>query len=175
MKRWLIFLLVMTSGLAWYSPGFRLLWAMETSSVRIGMVHHDGVMQWSQSGPKSYWPAWAVVPAGARLKVATHYEPAPGHPEMGMGYLTLGSPAAQAQAAYAGQLEAAGWTVAVSHYTARLPEIPPQQVRFCFVQATRDGNRITFRALEGERDQDNIVWDYAPAIKPISGAQPGLC
>jgi hypothetical protein len=175
MRRFLLLLLVLTGGLAMYSPGFRLLWAMEASSARIGLVHSDGVTQWSQSGPKSYWPAWAPAPAGATLKVAVHYEPAPGYGESGMAYLTLRAPAAEAQAAYARQLEAAGWAVSASHYTGQLPEIPPQPVRFCFIQATRDGKRLVFRALEGEREQDSLIWDYAPAIKPISGAQPGFC
>jgi len=175
MKRWLIALLVLTGGLAWYAPGFRLLWAMETSSARIGMIHPDGVTQWSENGPKAFWPAWAPAPAGARLKAVVHYEPAPGHGESGMGDLTLGTSAAAGQAAYARQLQAAGWAVTASHYTAQLPELPPRPVRFCFVQAVQGGKRLTYRALEGESGQDNLIWDYAPAIKPIAGAQPGFC
>ena len=177
MKRWLILVLVLTGGAAMASPGFRLLWDMETSSARIGLVHADGVTQWSENGPKAPWPAWAPKPAGAGLKVTVHYEPAPGHPETGMAELTLTTTPAAAQAAYAQQLEQAGWTVAVSLVTARLPEIriPPPEARFCFVQAIKDGRRLMFRAVEGDEGQDNLIWDFATEMKPVIGSTPGAC
>ena len=175
MKRWLLVLLVLTGGAAMASPGFRLLWDMETSSARIGLQHADGVTQWSEKGPKAFWPAWALKPAGAGLRVVVHYEPAPGHGESGMGDLRLRGSAPAAQAAYAQQLEQAGWTVAVSHFAAQLPQIPPRETRFCLVQAVRDGRRLMFRAVEGESGQDNLIWDFAAEMKPTIGAKPGLC
>jgi len=175
MKRWLLVLLVLTGGVAMAAPGFRLLWAMETSSARIGLQHADGVTQWSESGPAAFWPVWALKPAGAGLRVAVHYEPAPGHGEMGMGDLTLRSPAPAAQAAYARQLEQAGWTVEVSSFEARLPELAPRTARFCLVQAMKDGKRLMFRAVEGDEGQDNLVWDFASEMRPVMGAKPGLC
>src|SRR5688500_17712690 len=151
MKRFLLFLLVATGGLAMASPGFRLLWDMETSSARIGLVHADGVTQWSENGPQAFWPAWALTPAGAELRVEAHYEAAPGHGESGLGRLTFDTSVPRAQAAYARQLERAGWTVEVSHFAAQLPEIPPREARFCLVQALRDGKRLMFRTVEGDR------------------------
>ena len=175
MKRWLLVLLVLTGGMAMASPGFRLLWDMETSSARIGLVHQDGVTQWSENGPGAYWPEWAPVPAGAKLHVEVHYEPAPGHGELGMGRLTLGTSAPAAQAAYARQLERAGWRVEVSRLEAQLPEIPPRSARFCLVQALRDGKRLMFRAVEGDAGQDNLVWDHSREFKPLIGSKPGHC
>jgi hypothetical protein len=175
MKRFLLLLLVCTGGLVTLTPGFRLLWDMETSSARIGLTHADGVTQWSENGPQAFWPAWAPKPEGEDLRVVVHYEPAPGHGETGMGDLRLRGSAPAAQAAYARQLERSGWTVAVSHFAAQLPEIPPRTTRFCLVQAVRDGKRLMFRAVEGESGQDNLIWDYAGEMKPVSGAKPGLC
>ena len=70
-------------------------------------------------------------------------------------------------------LHRAGWTV--SHLAAQLPQIPPRAMRFCLVQAVRDGKRLTFRAVEGESGQDNLIWDLADEMKPMIGAKPGLC
>jgi hypothetical protein len=175
MKRFLLFLLVITGGLAMASPGFRLLWDMENSSARMGLVHHDGVTQWSENGPEAFWPNWAPRPEQAKLEVQVHYEPAPGHGEMGMARLWPRTSAPAAQAAYARQLERAGWSVEVSHFAAQLPEIPPREARFCLVQAVRDGKRLMFRAVDGESGQDSLIWDYANEMRPVTGAKPGLC
>jgi len=175
MKRWMLLVLLLTGGAAMASPGFRLLWDMETSSARIGLVHADGVTQWSENGPKAPWPAWAPKPAGSGFRVTVHYEPAPGHGETGMAELTLATTAPVAQAAYARQLEQAGWTVQVAHFEARLPEIPPRTARFCFVQALKDGKRLTFRAVEGDEGQDNLIWDFAREMRPVIGSKPGVC
>jgi len=65
--------------------------------------------------------------------------------------------------------------LAVSHFATQLPEIPPRETRFCLVQALRDGKRLVFRAVEGESGQDNLIWDFAGEMPPVSGAKPGLC
>jgi hypothetical protein len=175
MKGSLLFLLVVTGGAIMALPGFRLLWDLETSSARIGLVHADGVTQWSESGPMAFWPRWASAPIGAGLKVVVHYEAAAGHGESGLGELTLGTSAPAAQAAYARQLEQAGWSVQVSQFEAPLPELAPHTARFCLVQALRDGHRLMFRAVEGESGQDNLVWDHAAEFRPVIGSTPGLC
>ena len=175
MKRWLLLVLLLTGGAAMASPGFRLLWDMETSSARIGLVHADGVTQWSENGPQAPWPAWAPKPAGAGFRVTVHYEPAPGHGETGMAELSLTTTAPAAQAAYARQLERAGWTVQPAYLVAQLPEIPPRNARFCFVQAIKDGKRLMFRAVEGDEGQDNLIWDFAREMRPVIGSKPGVC
>ena len=100
MLRWILLgLLVASGGTVAFAQSFELLWQMNFGAARIGLVHQDGVTQWSDSGPKAWWPGWALKPDDARLQVQVHYHRAPRHDESGFGYVRFDIPPAAAQAA----------------------------------------------------------------------------
>src|SRR4029450_10926047 len=71
------------------SPFFWSLVRMEVGAERVGYGHKTPgggmVTQWATLGPKAPWPAWAVVPQGARLTVRANFEAAPGYDAVGYG------------------------------------------------------------------------------------------
>lgn len=172
--RFLLLLIVATGGLIWASPGFWLLWEMETGAARIGLTHQDGVTQWSTTGPLSKWPNWAIRPADTALVVRAHYEPAPSHPETGFGNLALKAKAAQVQAHYARTLAAAGWQVALSRHDAQMPSIPPRRVRLCHVIGNRKGRSILLSVSDDAPEMSRLYWSARPQ-RPMIGAVSGGC
>jgi hypothetical protein len=175
MLRWLLALLLAASGgVIAFTPGFRLLWDMEFASARVGIVHQDGVTQWSEMGPRAPLPQWALVPDHGKLRPEVRYEKAPGHGESGFGYVRFAVSPAAAQAAYAAKLRAAGWRVELSYFEARVPEFPGL-LKACIVQAVQGDNRLMLRTSDGGFGRDLLLWDHGREMKPVVNARPGGC
>ena len=123
------------------SPFFWSLVNMEFGAERVGYTDQAGVTQWAMLGPKAAWPAWAVVPEGAKLTVRANFEPAPGHPAIGYGDLGGTLPAKQAVQRYEQALRRAGWTVRTGRFDTTSPDIPPQPIHWCIIEG-RLGGRV---------------------------------
>jgi hypothetical protein len=157
------------------NPIFWSIVRMETSAERVGYTTADGVTQWAWIGPESPWPDWALVPAGARLRVQSHYEPAPGHPALGMADVDIRGEAGEIIDAYARVAEAAGWSVAFYRLDTISPDLPPHPLRLCMVEAQRDGRILTLSLEQrGERSLGGVHWIDGEREYPMR-APEGRC
>lgn len=172
--RLLLLLIAVTGGLIWASPGFRLLWEMETGAARIDMIHGDGAQQRSTSGPQSFLPDWTPRPANATIKVQSHYSAAPGHPATGFAKVALQARAAVVQADYAQMLAAKGWKVALSYQDIRQPGLPPRTQRLCHVIAHRGARSIMLSIADNAPEFSRLYWREAPQ-PAMQGAISGSC
>jgi hypothetical protein len=172
--RWFIGLLFALGALAATWPGVQLLWEMETGAAQIDIVHADGVRQHTQSGPRSYWPAWAPFPQGARHVVQSSYAPAPQHAATGYAKLSGFASAARLQADYAAQLARAGWTVEQYHHRVSLPEVPPRPALLCHVIATKGGRGLLFTASDDAPEMSRLFWLEGKHTAPM-GSVLGPC
>lgn len=175
MKHFLL-LMALFGVVAVNTPYFWVVWDMSFGAARIGIVHDDGVTQWSESGPKAHWPKWMPDPDGAELTTQSYYEAAPGHPESGLASVAPAMPVANLQASFAKQLEASGWNVTLWNQSTTNADIPPRNVRLCTVTATQGEKSLILTLFEGDERHSKLTWQYGGAIQaePI-GANRGAC
>ena len=141
MKGFLIFLAV-AFPVVLASPFFWSLVRMEWGAERVGYTYKEpggAVTQWATLGPKAAWPAWAVVPDGAKLTVRANFEAAPGHPAIGYGEIDGKAAPRDTVQRYSQALEHGGWAVRVGRFDSIYPEIPPRPLHWCIVQAEKAG------------------------------------
>jgi hypothetical protein len=140
MKGFLIFLAV-AFPIVLASPFFWSLVNMEWGAERVGYGHKiiggGMVTQWATLGPKATWPAWAVIPEGAKLTVRANFEAAPGYNATGYGDLEGKASARDTATRYERALRSAGWMVRVGRFDSMYPEIPPRPLHWCIVQGQR--------------------------------------
>ncbi len=174
MKGFLIFLAV-AFPVVLASPFFWSLVRMEWGAERVGYHYQDGVIQWASLGPKSPWPAWAVVPEGAKLTVRASYEPAPGHPAIGYGDLD-GKTAPQATVSrYREALSRAGWAVRIGRFDATYPEIPPRPLHWCIVRAEKGTRAMQMSVdIDEPRTVGRMHWSEGKLPLPM-GAKDAAC
>lgn len=172
--RWFVWVLIAAGALAGAWPAARLLWQMETGAAEIGVVHQDGTVQRSQSGPRSFWPAWAAKPAGVRHTVRGFYAAAPGHPATGFADLSGFARAARLQTDYAAQLRKAGWEVSLYRQTVSFPDIPPRPVLLCHVIARQPGRGLMLTASDDTGEMNRLFWIGREQTVPM-GAIEGPC
>lgn len=157
------------------SPFFWSLVRMETSAERVGYTTADGVTQWAWIGPQAPWPDWALVPEGAQLRVQSHYQPAPGHPALGMGDVEVRGNAGEIVDAYARAAEAAGWSVEFYRLDTMSPDLPPHALRLCMVEARRDGRILTLSLeQQGGVSQGSVHWIEGERLYPAQWPE-GRC
>jgi hypothetical protein len=159
------------------SPFFWSIVRMETSAERVGYTNAAGVTQWAWLGPEAPWPDWALRPAGARMRVQSHFEAAPGMAALGLAQVDIEAAPQRALDAYAQAARAAGWEVAFFHFDGATPEIPPRPFRMCIAEA-RQGSRMLRLSLEedGRWSRGSLHWSEGdPPIPNLIGAAPGGC
>lgn len=133
-------------------PAFWSLVRMEWSSERVGYVDQSGTTQWATIGPKSEWPDWAPVPPGAKLKVSSNFEAAPGHDPGGFGEIAGKTAPRLVAEGYARTLRAGGWNVRVGRLDASYPDIPPRPLHRCFVHGQK-GARVVQMSVDIDEPQ----------------------
>ena len=155
MKGFLIFL-ALAFPVVLASPFFWSLVRMEWGAERVGYVHEgprgERVTQWASLGPKSGWPAWALVPAGVKLKVSSNFEAAPGFDAGGVGDIAGKVPPRATVERFQTALRGGGWDVRVGRLDATYPEIPPRPLHWCIVHARR-GPRALQMAVDIDEAQ----------------------
>lgn len=159
------------------SPFFWSIVRMETGAERVGYGHANGVTQWAWLGPEAPWPDWALVPAGARMRVQSHFEAAPGMAAIGLADITAEGPPQRTLDAYAAAARAAGWTVQFFHFDGSTADLPPRFFRMCIAEA-RQGERMLRLSLEadGRMSRGGLHWtEGASATPTLMGAAPGGC
>jgi hypothetical protein len=159
------------------SPFFWSIVRMETSAERVGYTNAAGVTQWAWLGPQAPWPAWALRPEGARMRVQSHFEAAPGMAALGLAYVDVEAAPQRALEAYAQAARAAGWTVEFFRFDSMTPDLPPRPFRMCIAEA-RQGARLLRLSLEQDRrwSRGSLHWsEGAPPIPTLIGATPGGC
>lgn len=159
------------------SPFFWSIVRMETGAERVGYGHANGVTQWAWIGPEAPWPEWALVPTGARMRVQSHFEPAPGMAAIGLADVDIEGAPREVLDAYAQAAEAAGWAVEFSYFDATTPDLPPRRFRMCIAEA-RQGARLVRLALEadGRMSRGSLNWiEGEPAAPSLIGAVQGRC
>ena len=157
------------------NPLFWSIVNMNAGAERIGYVRANGVTQWATIGPRSVWPDWALTPAGARVTVQSHFEAAPGESARGVADFETDDAPRLVQAAYAQAAEAAGWTVELSQLRTLSPDLPPQPLHLCFVQARREGRSLTL-SVQDENGHSAGTVHWADGDTPsMRGATPGAC
>ena len=146
---------------------------METSRERVVYVR-DGVSQAAWLGPKAPWPGWATVPAGAKLRVHAHFEPAPGESATGFADVGTTGPAMDVVAGYERLLTEQGWSVSTYRQDLTSPELPPRPLRYCILRATRDTRGLMLQIeREGSDRSGRLFWSEPPHPVPIGAA--GSC
>lgn len=159
------------------SPIFWSIVRMEAAAERVGYVHAGGITQWAWLGPLAPWPDWALRPEGARMRVQSHFEAAPGFAALGLAKVDLEAAPQPALEAYAEAAREAGWTVEFSHYDGVRPDLPPRPFRMCIVEA-RKGARLLRLALEGDGRWSRGSLQWIDGVQPapaLIGAAPGPC
>lgn len=160
------------------SPFFWSLVRMEWGAERIGYVHKTAkgrVTQWATLGPKAQWPAWAIVPEGAKLTVRANFEAAPGFEASGFGDISGKPSARQVTERYQQALEQAGWTVRVGRFDATSPDIPPKPIHWCIVEARRQ-SRVLQMSVDIDDPQTVGRMHWADGRMPFpTGAKDEPC
>lgn len=172
MKGFLIFL-AFAFPVVLVSPFFWSLVNMNFGAERIGYGHKTAngtvVTQWATLGPKAAWPAWAVVPEGTKLTVRANFEaaPAPGLNATGYGDIDGKTSARLVSDRYEDVLKRAGWTVRVGRFDALSPDIPPQPIHSCIVEARRGAQvqRMSV-AIDEARTAGSLWWTVGDAKFP---------
>jgi hypothetical protein len=171
MKGFLIFLAV-ACPVVLLSPFFWSLVNMNFGAERIGYGHktpHGMVTQWATLGPKAPWPAWALVPDGATLTVRSNFEAAgPGLNATGVGDFGGPGPAQAATERYQAALAQSGWRIRVARFDSLSPDIPPQPIHWCIVEA-RKGAQIQRLSIDidDRKTTGSLWWTVGPANFPI--------
>ena len=159
------------------SPFFWSIVRMETSAERVGYTQANGVTQWAWIGPEAPCPEWALVPAGARMRVQSHFEAAPDMAAIGLADIAIEGPPQRALNAYAAAARAAGWSVQFFHFDGSTADLPPRFFRMCIAEA-RQGERTIQLSLEGDGrvSRGRLHWtEGEPQPSPLIGAMPGGC
>lgn len=158
------------------SPFFWSIVRMETSMERVGYTNAEGVTQWAWLGPEAPWPAWALRPEGARMRVQSHFEAAPGMAALGMADVDIEGAPQAALNAYAEAARAAGWEVAFYRFDSMTPDLPPRPFRLCIAEA-RQGERLLRLSLErdGRWSRGSLNWIEGQPPSSLIGATPGGC
>jgi hypothetical protein len=171
MKGFLIFL-VCAVPVVLLSPFFWSLVNMNFGAERIGYGHKTAnggmVTQWATLGPQAPWPKWALVPEGADLNVRSNFEAAPGYQAVGMADISGKTSAKLTAARYSQALKRDGWTVRVGRFDAMSPDIPPQPIHTCIVEARKDG-RVQRLSIDipGPGTAGSLWWTVGDAKFPI--------
>ena len=174
MKGWLIFLAV-AFPVVLASPFFWSLVRMEWGAERVGYHYQDGITQWASLGPKAPWPAWAVVPEGAKLTVRASYEAAPNHPAIGYGDLDGKAPPRATIERYQAALRRSGWSVRVGRFDASSPDIPPKPIHWCIVRAERAGRVMQMSVdIDDTQTVGRMHWSEGRLPFPM-GAKDEAC
>ena len=174
MKGFLIFL-AFAFPVVLASPYFWSLVRLDWSAERVGYTYGDGVTQWASLGPKSPWPGWALVPAGAKLTVRASYEPAAGHDAIGYGEIGGTTGPRETVERYQAALQRAGWAVRVGRFDASYPEIPPRPLHWCIVQAERAGRVLQMSVdIDEPETVGRLHWTEGQMRFPI-GAKSEAC
>jgi len=177
MKGFLIFLAI-AFPVVLASPFFWSLVNMEFGAERVGYGHRtaDGKMvtQWATLGPKASWPAWAVVPEGAKLTVRANFEAAPGHAATGYADIAGKAPARQIVQRYEQALRGAGWTVRSGRFDASSPHIPPRPIHWCIVEG-RKGGRVQMMSVDIDESgtAGRLHWTEGKMPFPIGAKDEG--
>ena len=159
------------------SPFFWSIVRMETSAERVGYTNAEGVTQWAWLGPEAPWPEWALRPNGARMRVQSHFEAAPGMAAIGLADVDIEAAPRAALEAYAQAARAAGWTVEFFTCESLTPDLPPRPFRMCIAEA-RQGSRLLRLALErdGRWSRGSLQWiEGEPPGPALAGATRGGC
>ena len=171
MRGFLIFLAVAVPVVL-LSPFFWSLVNMKFGTERIGYGHKgpDGriVTQWATLGPKAPWPAWAIVPDGAKLTVRSNFEAAPGHPAIGLGDVNGGTSARTVSRRYEQALRNGGWAVRVGRFDSLSADLPPQPIHWCIIEGRKAGKvqRLSVD-IDDSRTDGTLWWTEGPAKFPI--------
>ncbi|MEM9500460.1 MAG: hypothetical protein AAF941_01315 [Pseudomonadota bacterium] len=175
MRHFLI-LLALFGVVAVNTPYFWIVWDMSFGAARVGIVHDDGVMQWSESGPKAHWLEWIPDPEGAELTTQSYYEAAPGYPESGLAMVALNGPVAAIQAGFAKQLMAAGWDVTLWNQSTVNSDLPPRDIRLCSVTASQGKKSLVFTLIEGDERSSKLTWQRGAETQvELIGSTRGRC
>ena len=173
--RALLVYLVCAAGVTLASPAFWWLLKSETSAAESQTIHQNGVVQTTFSGPKAYWPDWALAPEGARIDVQMHQAAAPGYPNGGFGYLKFAGPVDDEIAALQTRLAAVGWEVSTNRHETVEPTLPPRKGSLCIVTATRATEQRMVRYIifpSGTERSQVHWWEGLPAPAGLQGAGP---
>jgi hypothetical protein len=153
------------------SPFFWTLVNMNFGAERVGYGHktpHGMVTQWATLGPKAPWPRWALVPAGVKLTVRSHFEAAPGFNATGLGDIDGNESARLASEQWAEALRRGGWSVRVGRFDATSPEIPPRPIHSCILEARRGAavQRLSVD-IDDAHTSGSLWWTVGPAKFPL--------
>jgi len=173
--RGFLILLAFAVPYAMLSPSFWSLVNMEFGAERVGYVR-DGVTQWATLGPLAAWPQWASVPAGGKLTVRANFEAAPGQSATGFGDVELKDTSARGRDDYVSALEGNGWTVQVAHFDTLSPDLPPQPMHVCIIEAHKGVRGLLFsfdRAGNGRIA--SLHWAEGKLPEMMKYAKPGAC
>ena len=173
MRGFLIFL-ALAFPVVLLSPTFWSLVNMNFGAQRIGYVRH-GVTQWATLGPHAPWPAWAIVPRGARLTVQSNFEAAPGEVAGGIGDFDSDDSPETVGRRYQDALRAAAWTVTTWRFDATSPHIPPRPIHRCIIEGRRGGRvQRLFLDVNDATAAGSIHWTDG-SLPPLRGARAEAC
>lgn len=177
MRGFLIFLAI-AAPIVLLSPFFWTLVNMNFGTQRVGYVYGQGAdraTQWATLGPKAPWPAWALVPEGARLTVRSNFEAAPDHNALGMADIDGKAGPRQVVQHYQEGLGRGGWSVRAGRVDAWSPDIPPRPIHMCVVEARR-GPRVQRLSvnIDDPATVGTLWWTVGPAVFPV-GAKDQPC
>ncbi len=175
MRHFLI-LLALFGAVAVSTPYFWVVWDMSFGAARVGILHEDGVTQWSENGPRAHWPEWVPYPEGAQFTTVSYYEAAPGHPESGLARVTPNLPVAEIQEAYADTLVESGWEVTVWSQSTTNADMPPRDIRLCSVTASLDDKSLILTLFDGDERHSKITWQIGgQRPSELVGASRSAC
>jgi hypothetical protein len=173
--RGFLILLAIAIPYAMLSPSFWSLVNMEFGAERVGYVR-EGVTQWATLGPLAPWPQWASVPAGGKLTVRANFEATPVDSATGFGDIELQDVSARGRDTYVQMLENDGWAVQVAHFDTMSPDIPPQPMHICIIEARKGVRGLLFsfdRASGGK--VASLHWAEGKLPEMMKYSKPGPC
>ena len=146
------------------NPIFWSLVAMSWSASPVTYVNRDDTSQQALLGPKAPWPAWAITPHGAELRVKSWFGPSATSVGSGMGDLRISGPPRPAAELYVEKLRSEGWDIETGRFETPLPVIPPRTLVQCRIRATQ-GRYVISAAFEvaPEMGKGSIFWVDAPS------------
>lgn len=177
MKGFLI-LLAIACLLVLASPFFWSLVNMEMGAEPVGYVQQDGATQWATIGPKSYWPAWALRPDEARIRVESHFSATPTTPATGMASVVFQSDQRLAAQRFEARLAASRFDVTRYALQTWSADIPSRPFVLCVIEGIQQAEiprtiRLSFSA-GSDAMPARLSWIEGHAAA-LAGMQPGAC
>jgi hypothetical protein len=178
MRTWILICLAIVAMIVLSSPLIWSLVRMAWAAEPVAYVRHDGAVQNATIGPASYWPDWAVRPAGAKVHVESHFEAAPDMPATGLATVSLGRHQREAVERYEADLRAHGLAVTRYERVTWSPDIPSRQFMLCMIEgvggpaATRVV-RLSF-SVDSNAMPTKLFWMEGNVV-PLIGMAPGPC